>query len=83
MHLCGALALGVLLGNVGDGKARGKGLLELLGLVGVLEDESVEVAVAADLELGLAVLLVLLDARSCWGKIHVSKPFIRKQYHSA
>jgi hypothetical protein len=36
-------ALGVLLADVGDGKTRGKRLLELLGLVGVLEDKGVDV----------------------------------------
>lgn len=46
-------------------RTRGKRLLELLGLLGVLEDESVEVAVAADLELGLAGRRALLDAGSC------------------
>lgn len=42
-----------------------EGLLELLGLVGVLEDQSVQVLLAADLELDVLGLLVLLDARSC------------------
>lgn len=42
----------------------GKGLLQLLGLVLVLEDEGVEVAVAADLELDL-LSRGLLDAGSC------------------
>ena len=41
-----------------------KRLLQLLGLLRVLEDESVEVAVAADLELGLAGGGALLDACS-------------------
>lgn len=41
-----------------------KRLLELLGLLRVLEDKSVEVAVAADLELGLAGDGALLDACS-------------------
>ena len=84
-----ALALLVLLGDVGDGKAFedvladccfsrspsfggggfcahtwGKRLLQLLGLVLVLEDEGVEVAVAADLELDL-LGRGLLDAGSC------------------
>lgn len=35
-------------------------MLKLLGLLGVLEDEGVEVALAADLELDLRRLLVLL-----------------------
>ena len=43
-------------------RTRGQALLELVGLVGVLQDEGVEVAVAADLELGLLGLAVLLDA---------------------
>jgi hypothetical protein len=42
-----------------------KGLLELVGLVAVLEDKGVELAAAADLELDLLVG-VLLHARSCW-----------------
>lgn len=45
-------------------RTRGKGLLELVGLVGVLEDKSVEVLGAADLELGLLGLAVLLDTGS-------------------
>lgn len=43
-------------------RTRGQALLELVGLVGVLQDKGVKVAVAADLELGLLVLAVLLDA---------------------
>lgn len=39
-------------------------MLQLGGLVGVLEDQSVEVLLAADLELDLVGLLALLDARS-------------------
>lgn len=42
-----------------------KALLKLVGLVGVLEDEGVEVLLAADLELNGLSLLVLLDASSC------------------
>lgn len=45
-----------------DCRTRGKRLLELVGLVGVLEDESVEVAVASDLEFDLVALARLLDA---------------------
>lgn len=45
-------------------RTRGKRLLELLGLVLVLEDEGVKVAVAADLELDL-LGAGLLDAGSC------------------
>ena len=42
-------------------------LLQLLSLVGILEHEGVEVAMAPDLKLGLcrARLLVLLHARRC------------------
>jgi hypothetical protein len=43
----------------------GQGLLELLGLVGVLENEGVDVLGAADLELDVVHLLVLLDAGGC------------------
>jgi hypothetical protein len=43
----------------------GKALLELLGLVGVLEHQGVEVLLAADLELDVVGLLVLLDPRGC------------------
>lgn len=39
-------------------------LLELLGLLGVLQDKSVKVSLAADLELDLGVLRVLLDSGS-------------------
>lgn len=42
-------------------RTRRKALLELVGLVGVLEDKSVQESVAADLELGLAGLAVTLD----------------------
>ena len=42
-----------------------KGLLQLLGLVGVLEGESVEISLASDLELGLVGGLVLLYPGSC------------------
>jgi hypothetical protein len=46
-------------------RTRGKRLLELLGLIGVLKNESVDVPRAADLELDVVDLLVLLDARGC------------------
>lgn len=46
-------------------RTRGKGLLELLGLLGVLEHQGVEVLLAADLELDVLGLGVLLDARGC------------------
>ena len=45
-----------------------KGLLELGGLFGVLEDKGVEVLLAADLELDVLALGVLLDAGSCTQK---------------
>lgn len=38
-------------------------LLQLLGLVGVLEHQGVQVLLAADLELDVVGLLVLLDPR--------------------
>jgi hypothetical protein len=53
----------VLLGNLRDVKVRGKALLQLVGLVAVLEDKGVEVSLASDLELDVLGLLVLLDAR--------------------
>lgn len=46
-------------------RTRGKTLLELLSLVGVLEDKGVDEALASDLELDVAGLGVLLYARSC------------------
>lgn len=42
-----------------------QGLLELLGLLGVLEHQGVQVLLAANLELDVLGLLVLLDARGC------------------
>jgi hypothetical protein len=52
-----------------------KGLLELVGLVAVLEDKGVELAAAADLELDLLVG-VLLHARSCCKTWKSAKMFI-------
>lgn len=46
-------------------RTRGKTLLKLLGLVGVLENKGVDEALASDLELDVAGLLVLLYARGC------------------
>jgi hypothetical protein len=46
-------------------RTRRKGLLELLGLVAVLDNQGVQVARAADLELGQVGALALLDARGC------------------
>lgn len=46
-------------------RTRGKALLKLLGLVGVLEDECVDVPGASDLELDVVDLLVLLYAGGC------------------
>lgn len=48
-------------------------LLELLGLVRVLEDQGVEEPLAADLELDLLGVLVLLDPGGC-AKTPVSEP---------
>lgn len=42
---------------------RRQALLQLLGLLGVLEHQGVEVLLAADLELDVLALLVLLDPR--------------------
>ena len=47
-------------------RTRGQTLLELLGLVGVLKDEGVDVGGASDLELDVVDLLVLLYAGSCY-----------------
>lgn len=49
------------LDGCGVRRTRGQALLELVGLVGVLQDKGVEGAVAADLELGLLGLAVALD----------------------
>lgn len=51
----------VLAGDAGA-HTRGEGLLELVGLLGVLEDKGVQVALAADLELDGRGLLAALDA---------------------
>jgi hypothetical protein len=51
----------LLAGDVGELQVGGKALLELLGLVVVLENQGVEVLLAADLELDVVGLLVLLD----------------------
>lgn len=47
----------------------GEALLELLGLVGVLKNQGVEVLLASDLELDVVGLLVLLDPGGCWDKL--------------
>ena len=47
--------------NCGVGRTRGQGLLELVGLVGVLQDKGVDEALAANLELDLLGLAVALD----------------------
>jgi hypothetical protein len=47
-------------------RTRRKALLELVGLVGVLEDKSVHESLAADLELGLAGLGATLDPGGCF-----------------
>ena len=57
------------------GKPTGRqGLLELLGLVRVLEDQGVEKPLAADLELDLLGVLVLLDPGGCAKKKPLSEP---------
>lgn len=43
----------------------GQALLQLVGLVGILQDESVDEALAADLELDLLGLAVTLDPGGC------------------
>jgi hypothetical protein len=48
---------------IGIRHTRGEALPQLLGLVGVLEDQRVEHPVAADLE--LVLVLVLLDPGGC------------------
>lgn len=48
-------------------------LLQLLGLLGVLEDQCVKEPLAADLELDLLSVLVLLDPGGC-AKISLSEP---------
>ena len=58
-----------------------KGLLELVGLVAVLEDKGVELAAAADLELDLLVG-VLLHARSCYKTWKSAKYSIFLPIHS-
>ena len=49
-------------------RTRGQALLELLGLVRVLEDQGVQEPLAADLELDLLGVLVLLDPGG-WEKL--------------
>ena len=58
-----------------------EGLLELVGLVAVLEDKGVELAAAADLELDLLVG-VLLHARSCYKTWKSAKYSIFLPIHS-
>lgn len=55
---------------------RRKGLLQLLGLVVVLQHQGVEVLLASDLELDVVGLLVLLDPRG-WkkSKLVIKVPF--------
>lgn len=53
------------MGGKGGVRTGGQALLELLGLLGVLEHQGVEVLLAADLELDVADLLVLLDPGGC------------------
>lgn len=51
--------------NLGLQRTWGQALLELVGLVGVLQDKGVDEAVASDLELDLLGRTVALDAGSC------------------
>jgi len=53
----------------------GEALLELLGLIGVLQDKGVEVSLAPDLELDLLGVLVLLDPGSCGKAISLDSMF--------
>lgn len=62
-----SLSLDLLFGGRGA-RTRREGSLELLSLVGVLENKGVEVLLAADLELDLLSSLVLLDPGGCWVK---------------
>lgn len=55
----------LLLAHVVKWQTWRQALLKLLGAVGVLEDEGVEVSLASDLELDVVCLLALLDARRC------------------
>lgn len=57
-----SLSLGVLLWRIGDGEVRWQRLLQLLGLLGILQDKGVEMSLAADLELDLGGLLGALNA---------------------
>lgn len=56
-------------------RTRGKRLLELLNLVGVLKDKGVELLRASDLELGLVRLLVLLDPGGCEKKCNTVRNY--------
>lgn len=58
----------------------GQALLKLVGLVGVLQDQRVEEAVASDLELDLLGLAVALNAGGYFGSNsqHVSSKQIRR-----
>lgn len=51
-------------------------MLQLLSLLGVLQDERVQELLAADLELDLAGLLVALDAGSCIPSVSLSLPLL-------
>lgn len=62
----GRLAVGLVSADKRfGGHTGGQALLELVGLVRVLQDQGVQVALAPDLELGLAGLLALLDPGVC------------------
>lgn len=55
----------VVQGGSRRARTRGERLLELLGLLGVLEGQGVEVLRASDLELDHSGLLALLDPGGC------------------
>lgn len=57
-------------------RTRRQGLLELLGLLGVLQGQGVQVLGASDLELDQGVLLVLLDPGGCQNSGLVRSQFL-------
>ena len=67
------------LAAIGVMHTRRQRLLELLGLLGVLQDQGVQVRLAPDLELDLVRLLVLLDPRRCFIELYRSD----KRAHSS
>lgn len=59
------VVVGEVDGCGGVRRTRRQALLELIGLVGVLQDKRVDEALAADLELDLLGLAVALDPGGC------------------